>query len=46
MRLGLYPGLVDEDAGVGVEAGKGEAHVRVDEADLGRGDARILELHR
>jgi len=45
VRLSLYPGLVDEDAGVGVEAGKGKAYVRVDETDLGRGDARVLELH-
>lgn len=45
VRLGLYPGLVDEDAGVGVEPRKGETDVVVDEADLGRGDADILELH-
>lgn len=45
VRLGLEPRLVDQDPGVGVEAGKGQAYVRVDEADLGGRDARVLELH-
>lgn len=45
VRLGLEAGLVDEDARVGVEAREGEANVRVDEGDLGGGDARVLKLH-
>lgn len=45
VRLGLEPGLVDEDARVGVEAGEREAHVAVDERDLGGRDARVLQFH-
>lgn len=45
MTLGFQTGLVDKDTGVGVETGKGEADVVVDEANLGGSDAGILELH-
>ena len=45
MALGLEAGLVDEDAGVGVEAGEGQTDVVVDQANLGRGDAGVLQLH-
>lgn len=45
VRLSLQSCLVDEDPGIGVQAGEGEADVGVDEADLGGGDAGILQLH-
>ena len=46
MTLRFEPGFVDKDAGVGVEAGEGEADVRVYEGDFGGGDAGVLEFHR
>lgn len=45
VALGFEAGLVDEDAGVGVEAGEGQADVVVDEADLGGRDSCVLQLH-
>lgn len=45
MALRLEACAVNEDAGVGVEAGKGEADVVVDEANLGGRDAGVLQLH-
>ena len=45
VALGLEAGLVDEDAGVGVEAGEGQTDVVVDQADLRGGDAGVLQLH-
>jgi hypothetical protein len=45
VALGLEAGLVDEDAGVGVETSEGQADVVVDQADLGGGDAGVLQLH-
>lgn len=42
VTLGLQPRLVDEDAGVGVQAGEGQADVVVHQADFGGRDARIL----
>jgi hypothetical protein len=45
VALGFEAGFVDEDAGVGVEAGEGEADVVVDEADLGGRDTGVLKLH-
>ena len=45
MALRLEPRLVDQDAGVGVEPREREAHMLVQQADLRRGDARVLELH-
>jgi hypothetical protein len=45
VALGLKAGLVDEDAGVGVEASESQADVVVDEADLGGSDAGVLQLH-
>lgn len=45
VRLRLEAGLVDEDAGVGVESREGEGDVVVQQLDLGRRDPRVLELH-
>lgn len=45
MTLGLQAGAVNEDSSIRVEAGKGEADVVVDEADLGGRDAGVLQLH-
>lgn len=45
MALRLQPRLVYQYPGVGVEAGEGEADVVVDHADLGGGNARVLQLH-
>lgn len=42
--LGLDTDLVDEDAGVGVQARKGEERVGVDLAYFAGGDAGVLEL--
>lgn len=38
-------GFVDEDVGVGVEVGKGEVDVCVDEVDFGGGDVGVLEFY-
>ena len=46
VTLRLEPCLVDQDACVGVEPGECETDVRVDEGDLGGGDAGVLQLHR
>lgn len=45
VTLGLQPRLVDENAGIGVEACKGEADVVVHKTDLRRCDAGVLQLH-
>jgi len=44
--LGLQAGLVDENAGIGVESGEREGNVGVDETDLRGRDPRVLKLHR
>lgn len=46
VRLRLQPCFVDEDSGVGVQTGKCEANVGIDEADLGGGNSGVLQLHR
>jgi hypothetical protein len=45
VALGFEAGFVDEDAGVGVQAGEGEANVVVDKTNLGGCDAGVLQLH-
>lgn len=45
MALGLQTGLVDQDTGIGVETGEGEADVRVDQGDFRGRDARVLQFH-
>ena len=45
VALGFEAGFVDEDAGVGVEAGEGKADVVIDETNLGGRDAGVLQLH-
>ena len=44
MRLGFETGFVDEDAGVGVEAGEGQGDVVVEDGDFGGRDAGVLEF--
>lgn len=44
VRLGFETGFVDEDAGVGVEAGKGQGDVVVEDGDFGGRDAGVLEF--
>lgn len=45
VALGFEAGLVDEDAGVGVETSEGQADVVIYQADLGGSDAGVLQLH-
>jgi hypothetical protein len=45
VALGLEAGLVDEDAGVGVQPCEGQADVVIHETDLGGSDAGVLQLH-
>lgn len=46
MALSFETRFVDKNPGIGVETGKGEADVRIDEADLGGRDPSVLELQR
>ena len=45
MALSFEASFVDENAGVGVQASKGEADVVVDKTNLGGRDAGVLKLH-
>ncbi len=45
MTLRFETSAVDEYAGIGVEAGEGEADVFVDEGDFGGCDTGVLEFH-
>ena len=45
MALSFEASFVDENAGVGVQASKGEADVVVDKTNLGGCDAGVLQLH-
>ena len=44
MALSFEARLVDQDPGIGVEAGEGETDVCVDKTDLGGCDPGILQL--
>lgn len=44
VRLGLDPGLVDEDPGIGVETGEAKGNMGIDLANLGRCDPGVLEF--
>lgn len=45
VRLCLQSCLVDENSGVGIQAGECEADVGIDEPDLGGCDPCVLQLH-
>lgn len=44
VRLGFETGFVDEDAGIGIEAGEGQGNVVVEDGDFGGRDAGVLEF--
>lgn len=46
VRLGFQTGFVDQNACVGVQPSKRKADVLIDEGDLRRRDACILEFER
>lgn len=45
MALRLQPRIINQNPRIGVETRESQADVRVDQANLGGGDARVLQFH-